>query len=154
MGQAGTIVELDLNDALGWIVLDSGERVRFGGTSMKGFGGNAGPDMRVEVRGTKSGYQGVLKAVEVVPLVAEAPRPPTSNEPRREDTATPWPDFVASHPRWSDAASTCVPCARPAPPIVLPEHPFFAPWRREICESSPPTPIVSSLQEATHLPAS
>jgi hypothetical protein len=44
---------------------------------------------------------------------------------------------VAEHPRFSDALDTCVPCAHPAAPIVLPENALFAPWQREICESSP-----------------
>jgi hypothetical protein len=36
-GQNGTIVELDPIDALGWIELDEGGRVRFGGTALEGF---------------------------------------------------------------------------------------------------------------------
>ncbi|XXT14944.1 toll/interleukin-1 receptor domain-containing protein [Sorangium sp. So ce429] len=69
--QLGTIVEFNPIDALGWIALDEGGRVRFGGTSLPPEWSSAwvSVGLRVEVRGTKPGYQGVPKAVAVVPLV-------------------------------------------------------------------------------------
>jgi hypothetical protein len=66
-GQSGTIVEFDPVDALGWIELDEGGRIRFGGSSLKGFSTAASVGIRVKVLGTKPGLRGVLKAVEVVP---------------------------------------------------------------------------------------
>ncbi|MGE6761617.1 hypothetical protein ACQKGO_26635 [Corallococcus interemptor] len=136
-GQKGTIVELNPNDALGWIELDEGGRVRFGGTALKSFAVSPGVGTRVEVHGTAPGYNGVPKAVMVTPLVVasaatEAPKAEPSRAPR-----TPWPAFVREHPRWSDVAGTCVPCARKAPRPELPEHPLFEPWRRELCETAP-----------------
>ncbi len=68
-GQIGTIVELDRQDALGWIELDEGGRVRFGGTALKGFSDDPGVGTRVEVFGTAPGYKGVPKAILVKPMV-------------------------------------------------------------------------------------
>jgi len=65
--QIGTIVEFNRNDSLGWIELDEGGRVRFGGTSLRGIA-LAVIGTRVVVQGTKPGSNGVLKAVLVVPL--------------------------------------------------------------------------------------
>ncbi|WP_438038864.1 toll/interleukin-1 receptor domain-containing protein [Sorangium sp. So ce128] len=64
-------MEFNVTDALGWIELDEGGRVRFGGTSLPREWGFAWVSVgtRVEVRGTKPGYRGVPKAVAVVPLV-------------------------------------------------------------------------------------
>lgn len=65
--QTGTIVEFNRTDSLGWIELDEGGRVRFGGTSLQGVA-LAVVGMRVMVQGTKPGHNGVLKAVRVVPI--------------------------------------------------------------------------------------
>lgn len=75
LGQIGTIVEFDSTDALGWIALDEGGRVRFGGTSLPREGGIAwvATGVRVEVRGTALGYKGVPRAVAVVPLIKPGP---------------------------------------------------------------------------------
>jgi hypothetical protein len=54
-----------------------------------------------------------------------------------EGQLIPWPDFVRDHPRFSDVADTCVPFRGSVPALVLPEHPLFAPWRREIGETAP-----------------
>lgn len=148
-GQNGTIVELDPIDALGWIELDEGGRVRFGGTALKGFTVNPGVGTRVEVRGTKPGYKGVLKAEVVGPLftaeeiaATNAASASVLDEKERARVAAeaakiPWPTFVREHPRWSDASESCVPCSRPAPAAVLTPHPLFAPWHREICDTAP-----------------
>ncbi|AFE07195.1 hypothetical protein COCOR_06885 [Corallococcus coralloides DSM 2259] len=137
-GQKGTIVELNPIDALGWIELDEGGRVRFGGTALKSFAVSPSVGTRVEVHGTAPGYKGVPKAVMVTPLVvAPAATEEPKAEPSRAKKKTPWPTFVREHPRWSDVAETCVPCARKAPRPELPEHPLFAPWRRELCETAP-----------------
>lgn len=136
-GKSGTIVELNVIDALGWIELDEGGRVRFGGTALKGFGGVAGVGTRVEVRGTVPGFRGALKAVEVVPLVARETvgvRSPKRSEP---SAAKPWATFVREHPRWSDVTDACVPCLRPAPRRVLVAHPLLAPWHDEIGATAP-----------------
>ena len=76
LGQTGTIAEFDPIDALGWIELDAGGRVRFGSTSLpreEGIG-RVVPGMRVEVRGTTPGYKGIPKAVAVVPLMTPRPQ--------------------------------------------------------------------------------
>jgi hypothetical protein len=148
-GQNGTIVELDPIDALGWIELDEGGRVRFGGTALKGFTTNPGVGTRVEVRGTTPGYKGALKAVQVGPLFtvdevnaanAESARIAADAAARRravDDARVPWPTFVERHPRWSDVAECCAPCLRPAAPPTLSVHPLFAPWHAEICATAP-----------------
>lgn len=71
LGQIGTIVEFDPFDALGWIELDQGGRVRFGGMSFRGIVAADSFEIgrRVEVHGTTPGYKGVPKAVAVVPVV-------------------------------------------------------------------------------------
>lgn len=124
----GTVVALDPYDALGWIELDGGGRVRFGGSALKGFRAQPGVGTRVEVRGTTPGFQGATKAVMVVPLAPSEPPPPPG---------TPWPTFVRDHPRFSDAADTSVPFARPLPPLSLPPNALFAPWQREIEDTAP-----------------
>lgn len=63
MSDIGTITEIEPEDGLGWIELANGDRVRFGGTSCKGFVPAIG--MLVEVVGTKAGYRGVVKATEL-----------------------------------------------------------------------------------------
>ncbi len=122
---SGTIVELNPYDALGWIELDAGGRVRFGGSALKGFRTEPGVGTRVEVRGTTPGFAGATKAVMVVPL-DPAPEAVARTPPVRSD-AIAWPDFVANHPRFSDAADT-----RPAAALTLAPHPLFDPWRAEI----------------------
>ncbi|MHA7633880.1 hypothetical protein [Corallococcus sp. M7] len=88
---------------------------------------------RVEVHGIAPGYKGVPKAVMVTPLVvAPAATDVPKAEQSRAQKKTPWPTFVREHPRWSDAAETCVPCARKAPRPELPGHPLFAPWPRRL----------------------
>lgn len=67
-GKPGTVVELDPMDSLGWIELDGGGRVRFGGTALHGFVDVPGPGARVRVIGTKPGFRGALKAERVVPF--------------------------------------------------------------------------------------
>ncbi len=148
-GQNGTIVELDPIDALGWIELDEGGRVRFGGTALKGFTINPGVGTRVEVRATKAGYKGVLKAEVVGPLFTAAEIVATAaasasvldeqdrNRLAAEAAKIPWDAFVREHPRWSDVGESCVPCMHPAPPPTLQAHPLFAPWHREICATAP-----------------
>lgn len=136
-GQKGTIVEFNPIDDLGWIELDEGGRVRFGGAALKSFTMNPSVGTRVEVHGTAPGYKGVPKAV-MVTLVVVAPA--VTEEPKAEPIRapqTPWPTFVREHPRWSDVAETCVPCARKGPRPEFPEHPLFAPWHRELCETAP-----------------
>ncbi len=49
-GRPGTIVELNPVDALGWIELDEGGRIRFGGTACKGFRGEAPIDPKATTR--------------------------------------------------------------------------------------------------------
>ncbi len=133
-GRPGTILSLDPHDALGWIQLDDGERVRFGGTALEGFATEDLIGIRVVVLGTIAGYQGVPKAVRVTPLV---PVPPTAAKvypatPRRH-----WPTFVREHPRWSDAAAASVPFVHSLPPLALPRHPLFSAWHDEICATAP-----------------
>ncbi|MEO7331148.1 MAG: hypothetical protein ABI193_21415 [Minicystis sp.] len=133
-GDKGTIVALDPIDALGWIELDDGGRVRFGGTSLKGFGVNPGVGTRVVVWGTAPGYKGVIKATEVGPL--DPPPPPAAPvHPALPEVS--WAEFVRTHPRFSDVDEVCVPCAVPAPSRALTEHLLFAPWQREIAETAP-----------------
>jgi hypothetical protein len=142
--RTGTIVELDPHDALGWIELDGGGRVRFGGSALKGFTSTKMVGARVEVLGTTVGYQGVLKAVQVVPL-EQAPAAPAPIAAERQ--RTPWDAFVRDHPRWSDEIEACVPFARRVPPLALPRHPLFGAWHTQICESAP---VRVDLQVPTH----
>jgi hypothetical protein len=149
--QKGTIVECDPFDALGWIELDEGGRVRFGATAFTGFTTNPGVGRRVDVRGTQPGYKGVPKAVVVGPLLTLEEENAASARVAAEAARprTPWPTFVREHPRWSDAADTCVPCLRSAPRPTLTEHPLFSPWHRENCETAPtvvPLSVPSYLQ--------
>jgi hypothetical protein len=67
----GTITELQVYDGVGWITLDAGGRIRFGGTVCKGFAPVVGT--RVRVLGTAPGYGGVTKATALAPLDPPAP---------------------------------------------------------------------------------
>lgn len=60
MSDVGTITEIEPEDQLGWIEMDNGDRVRFGGTACKGFVPEIG--MKVKVLGTRPGYGGTTKA--------------------------------------------------------------------------------------------
>ncbi len=60
MSDVGTITEIEPEDQLGWIEMDNGDRVRFGGTACKGFVPEIG--MQVKVLGTRPGYGGTTKA--------------------------------------------------------------------------------------------
>lgn len=144
-GQPGKIVEFNVNDGLGWIELDEGGRVRFGGTSLGEFTGNPGPGTRVFVHGTAPGYKGVVKAVKVVP--AEAP-PPVAPRPVVERGAeVAWPDFVRAHPRWSDAEEASLPFPGDVEPLRLTAHPLWSNWGAEIARS----PVVVPLSVPTYL---
>lgn len=145
-GEPGTIVELDRNDALGWIALDSGGKVRFGGTSFTrgGFGPDTGVGTRVTVHGTRPDHRGHPRALEVRLLAAAPPTPPPA--PQRP-APIPWPTFVHTHPRWSDVADLCAAPRTPAPPPRLPPHPLFTPWHEELCASAP---TVVQLTVPTH----
>jgi hypothetical protein len=130
-GQPGTVVELSPHDALGWIELDSGGRVRFGGTALRGRVVEVGA--RVAVVGTTTGYGGVVKAVEVVPL----DRAPDEREVAEERPEMAWPDFVARYPRLGDPEAVAAPCLVRVPRLELSPHPLFAPWAAEIAETMP-----------------
>lgn len=132
-GQRGTIVELTPHDSLGWIELDSGGRVRFGGTALSEFRAYPAVGTRVVVWGTVPGFRGVPKAVRVTPF--EDGDAPESAETQAMD----WPTFVATYPRFGDAADVTAPCTRELPPLKIPTHPLFAPWHREITETAPAT---------------
>lgn len=71
MSDIGKITEIEPEDGLGWIELESGDRVRFGGTACKGFVPAIG--MVVRVVGTRPGYGGTVKATELA-RVADAPK--------------------------------------------------------------------------------
>ena len=60
MSDVGTITEIEPEDQLGWIEMENGDRVRFGGTACRGFVPEIG--MTVKVLGTKPGYGGTTKA--------------------------------------------------------------------------------------------
>jgi hypothetical protein len=80
---------------------------------------------------TTTGYQGVEKAVRVVPL-----QPPVVAAPPARAAAkalVPWDQFVHQHPRWSDLDDVVLPFARAVPALRLPTHPLFAPWLEAIC---------------------
>src|SRR5262245_20208056 len=68
MAEPGTIFELDPNDALGWIQLESGGRVRFGGTSLRDFKKPPDVGARVLVHETGPGYGGAIRALKVTPF--------------------------------------------------------------------------------------
>lgn len=70
MSDIGKITEIEPEDGLGWIEIESGERIRFGGTACKGFVPAVG--MMVDVLGSKPGFRGVLKATEIR-KVSDAP---------------------------------------------------------------------------------
>lgn len=84
MELTGTIVEIEPMDGLGWIELESGERVRFGGTACKGFVPSIG--LRVAVQETAQGYGGATKAVLLRSLEAKPASPadsaPSAPRPR------------------------------------------------------------------------
>ncbi len=67
----GTITDLQPQDGLGWITLDSGERVRFGSSACRNVVIEIG--RRVNVLGTAPGYGGAAKATAVVELNPPAP---------------------------------------------------------------------------------
>jgi hypothetical protein len=71
MSDTGTITEIEPEDGLGWIEMENGDRVRFGGTSCKAFVPAIG--MKVRVVSTRPGYGGTVKATELQRL-ADAPR--------------------------------------------------------------------------------
>jgi hypothetical protein len=145
----GTIVEIVPVDGLGWIQLDSGERIRFGGTACRGFPAFPGVGTRVEVVGTEPGYRGVVKAVMVVPV--ETPNSAGPDETSRKESGPPqvsWPRFVETHPRWSDVERTCLSPAFAMPPLALPAHPLFAPWYDEICRTAP---VFTGLEVPGHM---
>ena len=60
MSDVGKITEIEPEDQLGWIEMENGDRVRFGGTACKGFVPEVG--MLVKVLGTRPGYRGTVKA--------------------------------------------------------------------------------------------
>ena len=128
--RAGTITAFDVQDGLGWIELDDGQRVRVGGNAMKGRWPQPVVGVRVLVHDTAPGFGGTVKAVLVTPL--EAPPVPPAPPPPPPARRVAWPELVRLHPRFSDAHATAVPCARALPPMVLTPHPLFDPWREEI----------------------
>ncbi len=71
MSDVGTITEIEPEDGLGWIEMENGDRVRFGGTACKAFVPAIG--MKVKVVGTRPGYGGTIKATELA-HVADAPK--------------------------------------------------------------------------------
>lgn len=126
----GTITAFDLQDGLGWIDLDDGERVRVGGNAMKGRWPEPIVGVRVLVHETAPGFGGNVRATRVTPLEAPAaPAPPPPAPPARRIA---WPELVRRHPRFSDLSATAAPCARACPPLALTPHPLFDPWREEI----------------------
>lgn len=106
-GQLGTIVEFNPVDALGWIELDEGGRVRFGVTSLPREWGFTWVLLgtRVEVRGTTPGYKGVPKAVAVVPLVK--PQDPWGHAHGMLPVSRPVQLFVSFAPA-DDAFAQCL----------------------------------------------
>lgn len=73
----GTVVAYDPADALGWIELGGGERIRFGLTALHAFHGPPGIGTPVRVLGIAAGFRGVRKATRVVP--ADHVEPPPLN---------------------------------------------------------------------------
>lgn len=71
MSDIGTITEIEPEDGLGWIELETGDRVRFGGTACKTFVPAVG--MTVRVLGTRPGYGGTVKATELE-QIGDAPK--------------------------------------------------------------------------------
>ncbi len=133
-GQLGTIVDLNIHDAMGWIELDGGGRVRFGGTSLAGFATNPGPGTRVLVQGTTSGYQDVIKAVRVVPAEPPAAAAMVAATAIASSEVA-WPDFVRAHPRWCDAVEASLPFPQDIAPLALTAHPLWSPWIDELARS-------------------
>lgn len=136
--RTGTIVELVPVDGIGWIELDDGQRIRFGGTACKGFREFPDVGTRVIVAGTEPGFRGVLKATMVLP--ADPPAGTATEEDadsEDESPPVPWPRFVETHPRWSDVERASLSPSFACPPLDLPRHPLFAPWHDEICRTAP-----------------
>lgn len=131
----GTLTELDPIDALGWIDMDDGSRVRVGGTALSALRPLPEVGTRLRVLETQAGFRGVLKATRV----EWAHRPPPSAAPAMapEPPRVTWEKLVARHPRWSDLDAISVPAALDVPPLELPEHPLFAPWRDELARTAP-----------------
>ncbi len=141
----GTIVELDPMDGLGWILLDDGERVRFGGTACQGFEVPPGVGTRVLVTETTLDFRGVTKARSVRPA---GPGVGSSNgETEQVSPAIPWPRFVETHPRWSDVEQVCLTPSSAPPLLQLSRHPVFSPWHQEICAA----PILAGLEVPHYL---
>ena len=63
MSDVGKITEIEPEDQLGWIEMENGDRVRFGGTACRGFVPEVG--MMVKVLGTRPGYGGTVKATQL-----------------------------------------------------------------------------------------
>lgn len=99
--RTGTIVELVPVDGLGWIELDDGQRIRFGGTACKGFREFPDVGTRVIVAGTEPGFRGVLKATMVLPADPPAGEA-TDGDADSQDGSPPmpWPRFVVSTKPW------------------------------------------------------
>lgn len=88
-------------------------------------------------------------------LTREATRVAVSPDVERSEGdlgRVPWPTFVSTHRRWSDAFETAMPCARSAPLLHLPEHPLFGAWHQEIMESPVDVALVVRDTEATWQP--
>lgn len=130
----GTLVELDPIDALGWIEMDDGTRVRVGGTALSRVRPLPDVGARLRVLETTLGLGGVIKAVRVESL---APPPATPAPQPATRARTSWGAFVSAHPRWSDVADLCLTPALEAPPLALAPHALFAPWFHEIRETAP-----------------
>ena len=94
MSDVGKITEIEPEDQLGWIEMENGDRVRFGGTACKGFVPEVG--MTVRVLGTRPGYGGTMKATglekiqgvenagpKAVPAAAGASAPAAAPSPRK-----------------------------------------------------------------------
>ncbi|MCA9644669.1 MAG: hypothetical protein KC492_28460, partial [Myxococcales bacterium] len=137
---SGTITELDPYDSLGWIELDTGERVRFGGTSLSGFQSLPGPGTRVWVEGTVPGFRGVPKATRVLPAPLQSGGSVEPGEPDAQ--ARSHSTFVAEHPRWSDLDQVWLRPQVDAKPLWLPPQSLFAPWHAELVAS---TPVITPL---------
>ncbi|APR85840.1 Hypothetical protein A7982_11189 [Minicystis rosea] len=88
-GKLGVIVEFNSTDGLGWIELDEGGRVRFGGNAVTAYVEGFGVGTRVEVRGTAPGYKGVPKAVTVIPFGEPVAKRQMKPDPRLETVPLP-----------------------------------------------------------------
>ena len=110
----GTLTELDPIDALGWIDMDDGSRVRVGGTALSALRPLPEVGTRLRVLETQAGFRGVLKATRVEWAEPQPPSaaPAMAPEPPRVT----WEKLVARHPRWSDLDAVSVPAALDVPP--------------------------------------